>query len=163
MKNIISSLLTIATGLTLLAAPAARAQLDYSTAPCGVAWHGNSGLMLGATWTAEAGPGPDINDGVAPSVLTRGAAAYFDVTVNGPAIAQIWIDMNGNNNFEPAERVIVNAPLGFAGTHRLNFTVPAAPAPGAHYVRVRVSNTLNLGPVGGANTGEVSDFSFWVN
>ncbi len=160
--NLLKNLILAST--LALGAVAAHAQArDYSTLPAGVAWHAASALRLGPTWTAEAGPGADINDGVAPSLLTRGAAATITLNVSAPGIAQVWIDMNGNGLFEPVELVIADAPLGFAGIHVLGLTVPLAPAAGARFARVRVSNQYGLSPVGGAQSGEVSDFIWWVN
>ena len=163
--NTLGTLKSLALVATLgLAAASASAQLfDYSSLPAGVAWHNASPLQLGPTWTAEAGPGVDINDGVAPSPLVRGAAATVLLDVNGPAIARMWIDMNGNGVFEPAELLINDAPLGFAGFHLLGFNIPMVPAPGAHFVRIRISNVPGLAPVGPAPTGEVSDFIWWIN
>lgn len=155
--------LALAATLALGTVSASAQMRDFSSLTANVAWHNNNGLRLGATWTADAGPGPDLNDGAVPSLLTRGAAAWIDLTVNGPAIAQVWIDMNLNGLFEAAELVIADAPLGFAGVHNLNFTVPAVGPAGNRVVRVRVSNQFGLAPVGGALGGEVSDFIWMVN
>ena len=83
---------------------------------------------------------------------TTGMTAYFDV----------WIDWNGNGNFNDPGEMIANLSddgSGNFGQSNITVNVPA----GATFAedvgfRARLSHTDNVSPLGPADSGEVEDY-----
>lgn len=108
-------------------------------------------------------PTADDEDGVFfLGMLTPGSNCTVQVTVSGPGILNAWVDFNNMNAWgDPGEQVITNMAL-LAGTHNLNFMVPAGANPGYTYARFRFSTQGGLAYYGAASDGEVEDYRVFV-
>jgi len=106
----------------------------------------------------------DDEDGVSIATpISTTAAGAFDVdlvnTTGQTGYLSVWVDLNGNDSFDPSEKVLSDAALG-TGTHTV--VVPAASAAGDSFARFRYSLTPGLGVGGAAATGEVEDHAIRI-
>ena len=151
--------------------------LDYGDAPAPYptlladdgARHKASNLRLGALWDAEKDGQPDAlahgddvagvsdEDGVSFSLLIPGNAASASIVSSSAGLINAWIDFGQNGVWDPAEQIIVDAPV-IAGMNVLNFRVPPGLRPGVTFSRVRLSTLPGLTPKGLAPDGEVEDY-----
>ena len=149
---------------------------DFGDAPApyptlvtaGGAMHSAQGPTLGAARDQESngtpaadalGDGAD-EDGVVFAALQPGAAETL-LTVNvqgGPAFLDAWIDFNGDGTWGGAGEQIFDSVPVTSGDNLLSFSVPSDAASGVTYARLRLSSTGDLGPGGGAASGEVEDY-----
>src|SRR5690606_5897749 len=77
---------------------------------------------------------------------------------------KIWIDWNGNGEFETDELMAAStANISSGSSFTGNFTVPADTPLGDYRVRVRVvESTTTFTPCSNQNYGEVEDYTFTV-
>jgi hypothetical protein len=132
--------------------------------------HAPIGPKLGAQRDSEALPisssGAD-GDGVDEDGVTIGPmragqfGAIVTVIVEGaPTGAHVdaWIDFNRDGVFgAPEERILSSAPV-VNGANVFTFDVPASSLAGPTYARFRLSSEGGLGPIGGAENGEIEDY-----
>lgn len=98
--------------------------------------------------------------------LDAGATYVFNIQFgtcggNFSSVAEVWIDYNGNNIFEPSESIVtwsgqpMTAPTGYA------ITIPATIIAGTHRMRVMQAeqSTLPLDPCAAFTWGSVTDFN----
>ncbi|TVP99059.1 MAG: hypothetical protein EA381_10860 [Planctomycetaceae bacterium] len=143
---------------TLLADNGARHRVD-------------SGFSLGPTVSPDADaiiPEGSSNDGVFQvGTASPGFPAQFTIDVRSdgrPFYVDAWIDWNGNGTFDANEVTrfkSANAPGNFAilgtGVNFVSLQVPAGTVSGSTWGRFRLSETIGLGPIGQAESGEVED------
>jgi hypothetical protein len=135
------------------------------------------GPMLGATVDGELNGQPDGSafgddfldgnddeDGVQfTTEIKPGVPANVEVIVtlaatDPDAVLDVWIDWNGDGDWDdPGEKVFDGLTLA-AGTHNLAFTPPADAAEGTTYARFRLSSAGSTYPFGSADDGEVEDY-----
>lgn len=148
---------------TLLADNGARHRIDRE-------------LTLGPTVTPSSDaiiPGGTSNDGVAQvGTVSTGFPAQFTVDVRAdsrPFYVDAWVDWNRNGLFDAAEVTrfkSFNAPGNFAilgvGVNSISLPVPQGTTAGPTWGRFRLSETVGLGPIGEASSGEVEDITILV-
>ncbi len=132
------------------------------------------GLFLGSTVDADSDGQPTENangddidqlpndeDGLAtiPRFVV-GQSVDFDVHASAAGKLDGWIDLNRNGVFDhPAEHLGGGSSLDVdAGSNTITFAVPNDAKPGATYMRLRVSTSGGLSPIGLATDGEVEDY-----
>ena len=159
---------------------------DFGDAPSG---YPDASHKLGGPWLgnsppdAESGtqsspPGlgddnaaTDDEDGVFLSgALIPGQLTGINVQSNGSSQYRayaVWIDYNGNGNWETPDELVVFAGQGatWFQTGSVSFTVPSTAIPGITYMRARVWDTATfspsnnpLAPGGPGGPGEVEDY-----
>jgi hypothetical protein len=99
-------------------------------------------------------------DGVVfPAEMHRGEIVDIAVTVAGMGYLNVWIDWNGDGDFNDAGEYVVNNAQRMSGTANISVTVPFdAIITQPTFARFRFSaETLTL-PTGGAIGGEVEDY-----
>ncbi|MCS6845378.1 MAG: ExeM/NucH family extracellular endonuclease [Caldilineales bacterium] len=141
----------------------------------GLAWHkGNGAVRLGSLWNT--GGSTADNDGVAPTIgvpwnnITGGSV---DVTVTGAdGWVTGWVDWNNDGDFaDSGEQVFTNLHVPAGTTVTQTFTIPVPVGSQSFNGRFRVypsPQTLLAAlqpdappsPVGGANGGEVEDYTW---
>ncbi|MAL14761.1 MAG: hypothetical protein CL554_15185, partial [Algoriphagus sp.] len=115
----------------------------------------------------------DDEDGVTISSGGFNAGGSKQITINirqadnssNKGYVNAWIDWNRDGDFLDAdEQVIINQGLssGMNGNITPSITVPCDANPGDSYLRVRISKTQNLTPLGGALDGEVEDYKILI-
>lgn len=130
----------------------------------------SSGLSLGATVSTDADAkliDADNDDGLVFSSLF--AAFESEVTIDvqnttgTDAYLSLWIDFNGNGDFEASEAV-VRSLLVTQPTETRTFTVPSSAMAGEIYARARVSTSSAAvaSSVGEAPDGEVEDYKLVI-
>jgi len=128
-------------------------------------WLGNASDKPDAEWDGQPQAhalgdnmnGSNDENGVLIPPLIQGMSASATVEVSGGGgVVQGWIDFNGNQTWEPAEKIFD----GFLtdGIHTISFAVPATAVVGQPFARFRISTTGGLGPDGPASDGEVEDY-----
>ena len=137
-------------------------------------------LYLGASVDAETDGQPDVNalgdgideDGIIifPSLdIVPGNTIKLPLSItNGtgnPAYFEMWIDWNGDGDFDEANEVVANMDDSTASFPTiLSIMVPAtAKEESLLGVRLRLSNTDGLTPYGPANSGEIEDFLIGIS
>lgn len=119
-----------------------------------------------ASATGDDNTGSDDEDGLSvPAAMAQASASSMAANVTNTSGATVylsaWIDFNRNGSLADAgEQIAANIGIasGTVGaTQTINFSVPAAAAPGTAGVRVRLTSTINPGPTGAAGSGEVED------
>ncbi|WP_338226204.1 DUF7507 domain-containing protein [Algoriphagus confluentis] len=122
------------------------------------------------------GTGPGVvndEDGVTIPAGAFNAGDSKQITINirqanntsQKAYVNAWIDWNRDGDFlDQGERVIINQGLttGNNGNITPTISVPCDAVPGISYLRVRVSTTQDLPPIGGALNGEVEDYKITI-
>ncbi|MBA6154620.1 CshA/CshB family fibrillar adhesin-related protein [Gelidibacter maritimus] len=70
-----------------------------------------------------------------------------------------WIDFDRSGTFDPSEKIEVFAPStgGAMGSVVMEWTVPPSRVAYGTFIRLRLSETPNMGPTETVNTGEVED------
>ena len=92
------------------------------------------------------------------------AGTDIDINIIGSGLLQVWIDFNGNHVFDEneSEQVVKNLPVtGQADGSSfvtINIPTPADAVDGDTWMRVRISESGDLGPGGVAVGGEVEDY-----
>src|SRR5262249_29736775 len=129
------------------------------------------GLLRDAETNGQPSPNADGDgadeDGVAFSNLYyRATAATATVTVSnaaaGGAKLDAWVDLNGNNIFDPAEEIATDVTV-FNGPNLINFAIPGTNIfVGSTYARFRLSTAGGLAPTGLATDGEVEDYKITI-
>ncbi len=103
--------------------------------------------------------------------LQPGFDANFEVSIHNEDGRQIyldaWFDWNANGVFEVSESrrfgsAGTGRPFVGTGTNVISVTVPSDATLGAIYARFRLSEQINLGPIGDASSGEVEDIRLVV-
>ena len=125
----------------------------------------DDGAQQNAAASADDADGNDDEDGITGTLtLVQGDLASVDVVVTNntgsSAFLFGWLDINGDGEFAPSERVLVAVPDGStAATVTLNFGSIPAGFEGTSYLRLRISNDAQSAgePVGPAPNGEVED------
>ncbi len=145
-----------------------------------------SGLFLGANWDAEqngqpttAATGDDANgqldaadtviddeDGVTfarpIARTTTNLLSVTAATTSTTAYLHAWIDLNGDGDFtDSGEKVISNQVIN-AGTQTVSFPALGGARLGTSYMRVRLSQDRDLGPIGLSASGEVEDYQITI-
>jgi len=157
-------------------APSATQSTFANTYPVTVAEdgarHALGGLTLGTGFDKEddgvhsANADNDDTAGVADedgatnwdlNLGTNLGSVDVDVT-GGTGRVAVWVDFNQDGTWAASEKVH-DADLA-AGTHNLNFAVPATATAGVSYARVRLASAAGevASPTGAAADGEVEDY-----
>jgi hypothetical protein len=137
-----------------------------TTLPDG-AVHEARGPRLGASRDTEADGQPNANadgdgadeDGAMFGIIgTDAPVAAVNIDLQNAATATVdaWIDVNGNNVWEPAEQILTNVAVT-SGLQTINYNVPTGAVVGDTIARVRISSGGELAPTGFAADGEVED------
>jgi len=110
---------------------------------------------------------PDDEDGlVGQSVLARGEDAYLDVQVSAASYLNLWIDCNGDGDWNDAGEHIIGTDIPMTpGVNRVSFSVPQAATLGQTFARLRLTSNHTggtLAPTGPADNGEVEDYSLII-
>jgi hypothetical protein len=101
--------------------------------------------------------GNDDEDGVGVSGLDHGKARQWTVNVSGGGgIVEIWIDYNGDGDWNNPGEMVHNAYLA-DGSHGIWITAPQSAIIGWTYARCRISSAGTGNPAGLAADGEVED------
>ena len=149
-------------------------EFDFGDAPASYptlvaddgARHGAFGPRLGPTRTAEvdafvnANADGEVDDGVAFGEIRIGdplAGVNIDLQNADEAKVDVWIDFDGNGDWEAGEQVLNGATV-FAGLQTLNYNLPANATLGTTFARVRVSSQGGLPTTGFHYEGEVEDY-----
>jgi hypothetical protein len=107
--------------------------------------------------TGDDTDGNDDEDGVTIPPLTVGVSTNISVDVcGGGGVVQIWIDYNGDEDWDDAGEQVHNAWLN-DGPHSIPVTAPAGSVQGLTVMRCRISTAGGLLPTGQAADGEVED------
>ncbi len=141
-----------------------------------------AGLFLGNNWDAEQNGQPTTNslgddlngaldstdtviddeDGV---VLARPLArtttnilAVTASTTTTTAYLHGWIDLNGDGDFTDSGEKIISNQVVTTGTQPVTFPALGGARLGTTYMRVRLSQDRDLGPLGLSASGEVEDY-----
>ncbi|MEO1524376.1 MAG: GEVED domain-containing protein [Planctomycetota bacterium] len=139
-------------------------------------------LSLGQSITADPDaelPNADNDDGVTlPSVLQAGFSSDFEVFINNLDVGDVtdqalyldaWFDWDQDGVFEASERLRWGTagtgllPLAAAGADTLSVDVPDDALSGETFVRFRLSESMNVGPLGDVTGGEVEDYRIVVS
>ena len=161
-------------------AAAGTATGDYESAPGRGPSHVVSAaptILLGTgvdtetTFSEDDGPPLEddavvVNDGGSnPSLhgetFVAGQTYTWDVTTQGAGELTIWVDFDGDGDFEddgPLPRV-----TSTGATESVSVTVPFSATGGATYARVRYSSQTNLTSTGAAPDGEVEDYAINID
>ncbi|MEZ6136944.1 MAG: GEVED domain-containing protein [Pirellulaceae bacterium] len=125
-----------------------------------------TGLSLGATVSPDADAKLDNADNDDGLVFTSGVFAAFQSNVSvsvtnttgSAAFMSLWIDYNGDGNFESAERIFNSRPVSGA-TSNFSFIVPPSAVIGETVARIRLSSSASAveSSLGAAPDGEVED------
>jgi len=107
-----------------------------------------------------------VNDGVTnPSLhgetFVAGETYTWDVTTQGTGELTIWIDFDGDGDFEDDGPLTPVASTG--ATESVTVTVPLGATGGATFARVRYSSQTGLTSVGAAPDGEVEDYAINID
>jgi uncharacterized repeat protein (TIGR01451 family) len=128
--------------------------------------------MLGSTVDTEADGQPTgtatgdsvDEDGVSsPITIAHGRTSSVTVSATNNSAQDVtlagWIDLNGDGQFEPAERVTTTVPAN-SGTADYTLTFPGGTATADTYARFRVYGSVVADPLptGNAVGGEVEDY-----
>ena len=112
--------------------------------------------------------GVDDEGGVAgPITIQQGQASSVTVSVTNSSAVPVtlagWIDLNGDGQFQTAERATVTVPAN-SGTASYVLNFPAGTLSANSYARFRVygSTVANPLPTGNATGGEVEDYPVTV-
>lgn len=152
---------------------------DYGDAPLsyGAAYHIiDFTRYLGELIDGEEGSQPsdaadadDLNgladeDGVEfPAAMHRGETLDIAVTVAGMGYLNVWVDWNGDEDFNDANEYVVNNAQRMAGTTNISITVPDdAIISQSTFSRFRFSTETLTSPTGGAIGGEVEDYQIML-
>ncbi len=118
-------------------------------------------------------PNADEDNGVRIlGSLQPGFNANFEVGIydedNRQFYLDVWFDWNANGVFEVSESrrfgsAGTGRPLVGVGNNVISVAVPSNAVLGEIYARFRLSEQINLGPIGDASSGEVEDFRFVVS
>lgn len=156
--------------------PNPAADEDFGDAPSS---YGNpihtiaTGVRLGATNTAETGPGNSPtassdagDDGVTlPASFLTGNASNVTVNVTGASgRLQAFFDWNGDGDFaDSGEQVVANETDGDAdGTITLSISPPLTATAGDSFARFRWSTASDVGIEDAAGDGEVEDYQITI-
>jgi hypothetical protein len=127
---------------------------------------GESANQPSAAADADDANGIDDEDGVTFPTLTQGATVIIPVSVVGGAYLNVWIDWNGDGDFnDTGERIVTNSLKGDE-TVNLSITVPVNAITSAPtFARFRFgprSTTPTYGSTGSATFGEVEDYQITI-
>lgn len=104
----------------------------------------------------------DEDDGVQiVTSLETGKEAIVIFEVSNDSYVNAWIDWNKNYKFEEEEKII-NEHFSSKGVNRLLIEVPLEALEGNTWARFRVSNQINVEPIGGVDNGEVEDIQVTI-
>ncbi len=90
--------------------------------------------------------------------LLKGSPVMITVTVAGGGLLNGWIDLNRDGTWAQSNEQIFTDLFLNAGTHQLNFIVPADAVTGPSFARFRLSTQAGLSFTGQATDGEVEDY-----
>lgn len=94
--------------------------------------------------------------------LAADSTVALDVTTFGAGFLNVWVDLDGSNDFTgAAEQVVTDLAIGNASvvTTSVPITIPASAVAGDSFVRFRLSRVAGEGPTGvNATDGEVEDY-----
>lgn len=125
-------------------------------------------LYLGSGITGEPQPlTEDDDDGVFfVTGFETGFDTKFIVNASRPGYLHAWIDWNGDGVFDTADKVVSGLAVT-AGNNEVFVNVPTDALPAGTpsqqtWIRVRLSDKVDLGPKGGVNNGEVEDYPITI-
>lgn len=120
-------------------------------------------LFLGTDVSAEYEPrAEDADDGVQfVTTLEIGLDALLTLQASEDGFVTAWFDWDQSASFEEDERVLIGERVS-TGNNAFVYNVPFGIDPGDIWVRVRLAKLPDIGPIGGAGEGEVSDFQVEV-
>ncbi len=112
--------------------------------------------------------GTDDEDGVTFPEMFPGVRVAIQVTVNGLAYLNAWVDWNGDGDFGDAGERIATNSLRVTGTANLSVTVPVdAVTSRPTFARFRfgpnAANKPTYGITGSATSGEVEDYQIKIS
>lgn len=124
--------------------------------------------LPGATANGDDTAGAADEDGIAaPITITRGQASSVTVAATNNSAADVtlagWIDLNGDGQFQTAERTTVTVPAN-SGTADYVLNFPAGTLGADSYARFRLygSTVADPQPTGSVTGGEVEDYPVTV-
>lgn len=132
--------------------------------------HVIDGLWLGSTIDEDTDGQPNADasgddatdladeDGVVFGGALSEGSNTIQVTSNDDAIVNVWLDLDGNGNWNAAaDHVIKDYPV-VAGTNDIALNLAGGFVAGNTFARVRLSHQSGLAPDGLAGDGEVEDY-----
>ncbi|MGD1866821.1 MAG: GEVED domain-containing protein, partial [Phormidesmis sp.] len=107
-----------------------------------------------------------VNDGMTTTSLhgetfVAGETYTWDVTTQGTGQLTIWVDFDGDGDFEDDGPLTPVSSTG--GTESVTVQVPFGATGGATYARVRYSSQTGLTSTGAAPDGEVEDYAINID
>jgi len=105
----------------------------------------------------------DDEDGVTIPTLIENQSGTITVQVSGGggAYVDVWIDWNGNMDWNDAGELIYSSGPDPDGFYNIAVTPPAGSA-GTTFLRARINSTGPLPPEGPADDGEVEDHKVYI-
>ena len=98
------------------------------------------------------------DDGVLFAPMTAGKDTTMDVTASAAGFLDVWLDANGDGDWNDSGEKIFSSKAVIAGSNGLTFKVVATAIGVPTFMRFRFSSTGGLSPTGIAADGEVEDY-----